>query len=213
MKTSYSIAFGKRWYLLAGVVSILHFQSVTLLAQPCNGHDLPNASFMYSPNSLIYSGEDTVTFINTSSESNTYQWDFGDGTVDNVFSPSHVYKQPGTYIVHLRVINPSTLCENTTDKTIEVKGREEIYIPTGFTPNGDGLNDAFTIAVSHIAEIEIQVYNRLGEVIFSSHDPNTTWDGTYKGELMQMDAYNYVVAGKGTYGTSFTKSGSVVLLR
>jgi hypothetical protein len=69
--------------------------------------DIPNASFTYSGNN------NTINFSNTSFNSTTFNWDFGDGNVSNLTNPQHQYTNPGVYIVSL---SASTNC-NTSVKT------------------------------------------------------------------------------------------------
>ncbi|MFN8299008.1 MAG: gliding motility-associated C-terminal domain-containing protein [Chitinophagales bacterium] len=65
----------------------------------------------------------------------------------------------------------------------------DLKIPDAFSPNGDGVNDLFTIFPLKYAEVfEIRIYNRWGEVVFETTG-NTAWDGTYKGRLQNAGAY------------------------
>ncbi len=88
-----------------------------------------------------------------------------------------------------------------------------IFIPTGFTPNGDGRNDTFKVIGNNLEEVYIAVYNRWGEKVFESSDANTGWDGTYKGKPLPPDAYGYYVKVKCEEGLEFFKKGNVTLLR
>ena len=56
------------------------------------------------------------------------------------------------------------------------------YVPTAFTPNGDGLNDIFRPTAVGIASMEyFRVFNRYGELVYETSDITKGWDGTYKG--------------------------------
>ena len=66
------------------------------------------------------------------------------------------------------------------------------YVPNSFTPNGDGINDAF--APGHDCPFEsylMQIYNRWGQMVFESRNPNIHWDGTYQGSPVPMGVYLY----------------------
>ena len=64
-----------------------------------------------------------------------------------------------------------------------------IFVPNTFTPNGDGTNDIFLPLGKSIATMQLLVFDRWGEQIFASDDPETGWDGTYKGEVVKNDMY------------------------
>ncbi len=72
-----------------------------------------------------------------------------------------------------------------------------IYIPSAFTPNNDGINDTFGVKGEGIANFQIYVYNRWGEVIFESNNPKQQWDGTVKGRKQEQGAYVYKVFASG----------------
>ncbi len=78
------------------------------------------------------------------------------------------------------------LVESCTDFTIT--------IPTGFTPDGDGVNDTWTIENIHLfPDNVVDIYNRWGERIFHSEGYIDAWDGTYNGEPLPMGSYSFVV--------------------
>lgn len=91
-----------------------------------------------------------------------------------------------------------------------------VNIPDAFTPNNDGVNDVLQIFTAYITDYEFRIYNRWGEVIFSTNNPEQKWDGTYHGSTYPSMLYPYVVIYK---SESFpergreTKRGSVLLIR
>jgi gliding motility-associated-like protein len=88
------------------------------------------------------------------------------------------------------------------------------YVPTAFTPNGDGLNDIFRPTSVGILELDyFRVFNRYGELVFETHDIGKGWDGNYKG--VKQNIGNYVWTIKGTDRTKKLKTmkGNVVLIR
>ncbi len=67
-------------------------------------------------------------------------------------------------------------------------------IPTGFTPNGDGKNDAWVIDNMNLfPNVEIEVYNRWGEQLFYSKGNYIPWMGTYNGKPVPVGTYYYVI--------------------
>lgn len=66
-----------------------------------------------------------------------------------------------------------------------------LYIPNGFTPNNDNVNDEWYIKSTGIRELRVEIYNRWGETLFSTSDKNFRWDGTFEGKRVPMGTYTY----------------------
>jgi gliding motility-associated-like protein len=71
------------------------------------------------------------------------------------------------------------------------------YIPSAFTPNGDGLNDTFGVKGEGISDFHILIYNRWGTVIFESTSPKKHWDGKYEGQKVEQGTYVYQLFASG----------------
>ena len=78
---------------------------------------------------------------------------------------------------------------------IIVTPRYEIFIPNGFTPNGDGANDYFSVYGNKGSwkQFQVTIFNRLGEKVYESTDPNFQWDGTFKGKPLNPAVFVYLV--------------------
>lgn len=85
-----------------------------------------------------------------------------------------------------------------------------IYIPNAFTPNGDGLNDAFGVKGEGIRDYHLYIYNRWGEMIWDSNNPHATWDGKYNGQMAETGVYVYLLYAQGLPKKG--KTGSVTLV-
>ena len=102
----------------------------------------------------------------------------------------------------------------TTDKfTLVVLKDAVIKIPTGFTPNGDGLNDWFGPLGKVPDEYSIQIYNRNGEIVFQSSSTYTKWDGRYKGQLQPNGIFIYWVQYRDMNKKLLQQKGTVALIR
>ena len=87
-------------------------------------------------------------------------------------------------------------------------------IPTAFTPNGDGKNDGLPVRVIGYIELNnFKIYNRFGELIFTTKKLNDRWDGTYKGSFQPTGAYIWMAEGKDIKGNLIKDKGSIILLR
>ncbi len=90
-----------------------------------------------------------------------------------------------------------------------------VVFPSAFTPNGDGLNDQFIPVVLGLFEVEsFKVFNRWGQMVYTSNEVAVGWDGTYEGEDEGVGTYVYFLSGKSTStGKPYFVKGNVVLLR
>ena len=96
-------------------------------------------------------------------------------------------------------------------KTIkEVK----IYVPSGFTPNNDGLNDFLKPLMLGIKEFQyFKVYNRWGQLVYDMQPNQPGWNGTIGGILQPTGAFVWIVRGLGLDNKVYTQKGSTVLIR
>ena len=93
-----------------------------------------------------------------------------------------------------------------------VPAQGDVFFPNAFTPNGDGLNDTFVYISRLVEEIDFQVYNRWGELIFQTDQLDEGWDGRYQGVPSPQGTYLYKVEVTDQLGKRFTRQGQFVLL-
>ena len=93
--------------------------------------------------------------------------------------------------------------------------KNDIGMPTGFTPNGDGINDLFQPlgSAQYSKDFDMTVWNRWGQQVFRSIDPSKGWDGYFKGEEALTGVYAYVITYKNIYAESKLLKGNLTLLR
>jgi gliding motility-associated-like protein len=89
----------------------------------------------------------------------------------------------------------------------------DIFIPNAFTPNGDGMNDAFQVYGHIIATMHLKVFNQYGELICESRDVAAGWNGTHNGKQQPSGVYTYVIRLVLTDGSNIKRKGFVLLLR
>ncbi len=208
---------------------------VTLIATGPGGQDsynagnidaFPNAAayFTVSP-SVVFIPDQAVQCFNLSQHANTYLWNFGDGITSTMESPQHYYTQEGEYNIEL-IANNIHQCPDTFTiyRAVVAKSAGQIEFPSAFSPNPNGPNggkfevhdvnnDVFHPVFVGVETYTLSIFNRWGELIFESSDPNIGWDGYYRGELCKQDVYVWKVKGKFINGKSFFKAGDVTLLR
>ncbi|MCB0755583.1 MAG: gliding motility-associated C-terminal domain-containing protein, partial [Flavobacteriales bacterium] len=130
-------------------------------------------------------------FTDLSTENVTnWDWTFGDGTYENDQHPIHYYDAVGDYPVQL-IVETQYGCLDTAGMYVKVEPVYTFYIPNSFTPNADGLNEEFCGMGEGFTEYSMYIYDRWGELIFESNDPDFKWDGTFKGKQVQQGTYAY----------------------
>jgi gliding motility-associated-like protein len=87
-----------------------------------------------------------------------------------------------------------------------------VWVPNVFSPNGDGVNDVFTIKGLYIKECRMRIYDRWGTKVFESNDINNGWNGRYKNGKPLMDAYKFMIYVKGVNNDEKYINGNVTVL-
>lgn len=96
---------------------------------------------------------------------------------------------------------------------ISVLKDPNLFHPTAFTPNGDNLNDHFTVFGQYVVGFEMKIFNRWGELLFTTTDIQAGWDGKFRGAEMPEGTYAFIAHITDRAGRTFKRSGSVLLLR
>ncbi|RYZ27087.1 MAG: gliding motility-associated C-terminal domain-containing protein [Sphingobacteriales bacterium] len=102
--------------------------------------------------------------------------------------------------------------------TIRVKAyllQPDFYVPSAFTPDGDGNNDRFRpIALGLKSMDAFRVYNRWGQLVYSSRNPRDAgWDGKIKGQVQESGTYVWYAEGVTYLNQKIERKGSVILIR
>jgi gliding motility-associated-like protein len=100
---------------------------------------------------------------------------------------------PSTNAQYVLMVESNNGCGFDSD-TVLIKLYNDIYIPTAFTPNNDGINDSWHIpALDAYPDMELSVFNRYGEVVFKTSHTNTPWNGRYKSDILPSGVYPYII--------------------
>jgi gliding motility-associated-like protein len=170
----------------------------------------PTANFIISSNTLF--NDLAITFQNLSLNATTYQWYFGDGNSSTVVHPNNTYDVPGTYYITLIAIDDKG-CRDTIIKQIGIQEEYYIYVPNTFTPDGLRLNSTFKASTIGIKTLQIRIFNRWGEVVFSSNELDFEWDGKYQNIPVQDGTYSWKISYVTNRGIEETITGHVNLIR
>ncbi len=145
---------------------------------------------------------------------NVVEWDwiFGDGSTGDEQHPEHRYGEVGTYDI-VETVTTQYGCTDTATYQVKVEPIFTFYIPNTFTPNDDGYNDQFFGTGEGISDYSMYVYDRWGELIFTSNVADHHWDGTYKGTQVQLGTYVYQFFVQDWKGDDHAYRGHVTLKR
>lgn len=153
-----------------------------------------------------------VNFSNMSIDASNFFWYFGDTTSSTLINPSHTYADSGTYTVTLIVSN-AIGCTDSVSHTFVLFPDLYFYFPNSFTPNSDGNNDVFTGKGYGILHYTMKIYDRWGDLIFTSNETDPGWDGKTKNGKAQMDCYVCTFDIEDHFGHSYHKIGNIMLIR
>jgi len=158
---------------------------------------------------------ESVTLMATDDPSYSYSWS-PSGSLSEADIPNPVATPEETTTYEL-VITDANGCTNQVQVLLVVFDSPcvapYIFVPNGFTPNGDNLNDVLYVEGNVIDEFYFAIYNRWGEEVFASRSQSDGWDGTYQGKELAPDVYGYYLEVSCLGGERYTAKGNVTLLR
>lgn len=152
----------------------------------------------------------------TASSGNQFNWQPPLGLSNtNILNPVvHLGDDIDSIIYRLRVTDLGG-CYGEDDIKVKVfKGKPDILLPTAFTPNADGLNDLYKPITVGITDLQyFRIYNRWGQLLYSTSALGQGWDGSFKGVPQGAGTYVYMAQGSDYTGKTIFKKGTVVLIR
>jgi PKD repeat protein len=201
--------------------------------QLVNSYPSPLVNFEVSP-TVVFVNDEKVRMFNLTQGADSYLWNFGDGDTSKVKEPFHKYMEEGVYDVTLwaylhNIIGVDTVvCSSkyVLSPAVTVEPAGVIRFSTVFRPNKDAEIEMDHLPIGgpeidqfffppireKVINYKLQIFNRLGVLIFESHDINKPWNGYYHSKLCQQGVYVWYVEGKYANGMPFKKVGDVTLL-
>jgi gliding motility-associated-like protein len=183
--------------------------------QGCNSFKLSDTVHVYE--TKANAGADTILATGQSyqlkgSGGDLYSWSPSIGMNDPSVSDPII--TPDHDVTLTLTASTSFGCPTTDVVKIKVFSGPEIYVPNAFSPNNDGKNDRFRpLAVGISKVLYFQIYNRYGQLIYSSVDTFTGWDGRMNGKEQPSGTYVWKVAGIDFNGLQHVKKGTITLVR
>jgi gliding motility-associated-like protein len=180
----------------------------------------PTAGFTFSPQAVSMLMP-TVQFTNTSSGSGAgsvvaWNWNFGDATdsVSNKSNPSHTYQDTGRFCASMVVMDAHG-CRDTATNCLVVDPAFNLYIPSAFSPNGDGKNETFQPKGEYIKSFEMYIFDRWGMQLYHTTDITKGWNGIAGGgsNIAQEDTYVYKILVTDSQNKQHSYVGNVTLIK
>ena len=159
--------------------------------------------------------DEPLTLTGYSTFSDSCIIDFGDGTVIESCDwngLTHEYASPGNYVVTIYSFNNEG-CYETAQLTITYYAMASLYVPNTFSPDGDEFNNLFVAKGDNIDEFEMNIFNRWGQLLFTTYDLNVGWDGTFGGRRVEDGTYVYTIRYKTTSYDYQILNGHVNIIR
>lgn len=185
----------------------------------------PTAAFTVAPE-LAFLPNAQISFFNQSENAEYYKWYFGNGETSTEFETSYAYTETGVYDVALTVESENGCIDSLMIiGAVTVELECDMKFPNAFTPadsepsgkyNPDmpeTTNDIFHPVYKNIAEYNLQIFNRWGELLYESNEVDVGWNGFYKNVICKQDTYVWQVEASCLGGKKISDSGSVTLMR
>ena len=173
----------------------------------------PTARFAFRPTNATI-GRSAIYFSDSSLGATQWHWQFGDQQQSTQQNPYHLYGISGNFGVQLIVQNQYN-CKDTAYAQVPILPLNNIYIPSAFSPNGDGINDRFSVFGVGLQRTSMEVYNRYGQIVYRSSDYVAEWNGIHQktGKPCLPGNYVYIIRLVTSAGIQQTFKGNIILIR
>jgi gliding motility-associated-like protein len=199
-------------YTAGGIYNI---KLIAVSSGGCKSDTISKPVHIFATNA--HAGTDTIVATNQPVQLNAsggifYNWSPTTGLSNpDIANPVAVFQNNMRYIV--TAYTPLGCATSDTIFIKAVKG-PAIYVPNAFTPNGDGKNDRFRFIPVGMKEVNyFRVFNRYGQLVYSSNNTQPGWDGKLNGKLQPAGTYVWMVSGRDYNDIIQTQRGTVVLVR
>ena len=151
--------------------------------------------------------------LHASSSATDYEWSPAIG-LDDPYSKDPIVTVGANDVTYKVTVTTSAGCKGEAFVTIKVYDGPEIYVPNAFTPNGDGRNEVFKPFPVGIKKLNyFRVFNRWGQLVYSTTDFNKGWDGRIGGAMQPPGTYVWMAEGITKDDRVITKKGTVTLIQ
>lgn len=175
-------------------------------------YPVPIPGFEIEPNTVNIL-DPKIEVITTATGASEVYYLFGDGGTSQEWEFTYLMSESGLIPVVQTVVNDFG-CSAIAEGEVAVEGFV-LYVPNAFTPNGDGINDVFLPSTTGVSAYYIEIYNRWGEQIWESTDPNEPWlgEGPKDTHFVENEVYQYHIIVKDLLLYPHEFFGQITLLR
>jgi gliding motility-associated-like protein len=194
--------------------------TVTLIVSNTNGSDTTQQTITVTAPPVASAGPDATIFSGQSTTLNgsgggSYSWWPPNGL--SCINCQNPVASPGSSICYTLVVTQGS-CSDSDEVCIEVINEISIFVPTAFSPNGDGQNDFLYVYGKGIKVLKFIVYDRWGEKVFQTDQMETTdhstgWDGNFRGLPMNTGIFTWYLSVEFLNGQAQTMKGDLTLVR
>jgi len=210
---TYGVPDKKYTISLSGKSSVTGCSSLQIFTDTLESYPQPVAGFSMS-DSIVYNDKPKVDFINTSTGSVNWLWDFGDGFTSALENPTHNYTVTGHRTVELRVNNAFNCTDSVSHHVLIAFDR--IFTPNGFSPNASNVLDRVFLldAEGIISEgYDFTVLSRWDDIVFEAKGEKKGWDGRMKnGSFAPAGVYLWVLGYTDFLGRKHRQQGTVTVI-
>lgn len=173
-----------------------------------------------NPKLVPFAGNDTTVVVNQPLQFNatggvSYVWSPGTGlSSTTIHNPIGMYGLNIDSVVYKVIVTDAAGCSDSASVTVRVfKTNPSVFVPTAFTPNGDGRNDVIRPIAVGMQRISFSIYNRWGQPVFTTTKNGQGWDGRINGKLQDSGVFVWMASGLDYLGQNFFQKGTVTLIR
>jgi len=172
-------------------------------------HILPAPVITAWPDTTIFRGDIIHLYVTGGL---TYQWQPANNIVGSD-TAADIMVNPIEETIFTVTGKNSYGCSNRDSVIVRINPLKNVFVPSAFTPNGDGVNDVLKVETVGIARIHFYLYNRWGQLVFETTDRDQGWDGTFNGVLQHTQTFGYVLETEDFDGNKKVYKGTTTLIR
>lgn len=180
--------------------------------------DTLDVTILVHPLPEVIAGPDTNIFIG---EPLTL---YAKGGISYVWSPADILLDPNTtQNPRTRIISSTHFQVTVTNRhncsaidtvAINVQDKFDLYVPNAFAPQGDvDVNRQVCVNGVGLARVQFSIFNKWGQLVFSSEEIDACWDGYYQGRLQDAQTFGYILEAEDYHGEVYQQKGTIVLIK
>ena len=200
----------------------------TVVGYDKDGCFTDTASTLVQPVNLptVNAGTDVIVSVGSAvnlqavSSADVVSWNWAPQTYLSCANCAVTVSKPRSPITYVVTATNSYGCTAKDSISIQLYcAKTLINIPTAFTPNGDGVNDKFSILGNGVKQVNhLRIFGRWGETVyeknnFDNNDRSAAWDGTYRGQILPPGTYVYLAEVVCDLGEVYVFKGTITLIR